>query len=96
MRTLPIACLSLLHPITSRLSSSFTQDVVPLGPLPAGGAYPPDLSLLAAARHDGVNYIFSLLMGYREPPAGISVREGLHYNPYFPGATARLQACRIQ
>ena len=50
-----------------------------------GGAYPPDLSLLAAARLDGSNYIFSLLMGYREPPAGISVREGLHYNPYFPG-----------
>ena len=23
--------------------------------------------------------------GYREPPAGVSVREGLHYNPYFPG-----------
>jgi len=37
-----------------------------------GGAYPPDLSLLAAARLDGSNYIFSLLMGYREPPAGIS------------------------
>ena len=31
------------------------------------------------------SYIFSLLLGYREPPAGISVREGLHYNPYFPG-----------
>ena len=24
-------------------------------------------------------------MGYRDPPAGISVREGLYYNPYFPG-----------
>jgi len=50
-----------------------------------GGAYPPDLSLITKARHNGQNYVFALLLGYREPPAGISVREGLHYNPYFPG-----------
>ena len=39
-----------------------------------GGAYPPDLSLITKARHDGQNYVFSLLLGYREPPAGITVR----------------------
>lgn len=50
-----------------------------------GGAYPPDLSLITKARHNGQNYVFNLLLGYREPPDGISVREGLHYNPYFPG-----------
>ena len=50
-----------------------------------GGAYPPDLSLITKARHNGANYVFSLLLGYREPPAGVSVREGLYYNPYFPG-----------
>lgn len=50
-----------------------------------GGAYPPDLSLISKARHQGADYIFALLLGYREPPAGVSVREGLHYNPYFPG-----------
>ncbi len=49
------------------------------------GAYPPDLSLITKARHDGQNYVFSLLLGYREAPAGINIREGLHYNPYFPG-----------
>eukprot|EP00244_Chara_vulgaris_P010516 TRINITY_DN484_c0_g1_i1.p1 TRINITY_DN484_c0_g1~~TRINITY_DN484_c0_g1_i1.p1 ORF type:complete len:270 (-),score=44.70 TRINITY_DN484_c0_g1_i1:1045-1827(-) len=49
------------------------------------GAYPPDLSLITKARHDGHNYVFSLLTGYREPPAGIKMREGLYYNPYFPG-----------
>jgi len=49
------------------------------------GAYPPDLSLITKARHDGQNYVFALLLGYREPPAGVEVREGLHYNPYFPG-----------
>lgn len=50
-----------------------------------GGAYPPDLSLITKARHNGQNYVFSLLLGYREPPAGVTIREGLHYNPYFPG-----------
>jgi ubiquinol-cytochrome c reductase cytochrome c1 subunit len=50
-----------------------------------GGAYPPDLSVMTKARHDGQNYLFSLLLGYKEPPAGVGVREGLHYNPYFPG-----------
>ena len=39
-----------------------------------GGAYPPDLSLITKARHDGQNYVFSLLLGYREPPAGVHVR----------------------
>ncbi|KXZ44456.1 hypothetical protein GPECTOR_67g296 [Gonium pectorale] len=52
-----------------------------------GGAYPPDLTLISGGRHNGQNYIFSLLTGYREPPAGISVREGLYYNPYFPGGS---------
>ncbi|KAH7850668.1 hypothetical protein Vadar_001282 [Vaccinium darrowii] len=50
-----------------------------------GGAYPPDLSLITKARHNGQNYVFALLTGYHDPPAGISIREGLHYNPYFPG-----------
>ena len=38
-----------------------------------GGAYPPDLSLITKARHDGHNYVFSLLTGYRDPPAGVNV-----------------------
>lgn len=50
-----------------------------------GGAYPPDLSLITKARHDGQNYVYALLLGYREPPEGVSVREGLYYNPYFTG-----------
>lgn len=31
------------------------------------------------------NYVFSLLNGYIDPPAGVEIREGLNYNPYFPG-----------
>lgn len=50
-----------------------------------GGANPPDLSLITKARHNGSNYVFSLLTGFQEPPAGVTVREGLHFNPYFPG-----------
>lgn len=50
-----------------------------------GGAYPPDLSLMVKARHEGHNYIFSLLTGYMEPPAGREMMDGLYYNPYFPG-----------
>lgn len=49
-----------------------------------GGAYPPDLSLIIKARHDGANYIYSLLTGYDEtPPEGFKVGDGLYYNPYF-------------
>ncbi|KAI3799240.1 hypothetical protein L1987_34532 [Smallanthus sonchifolius] len=50
-----------------------------------GGAYPPVLSLITKARHNGQNYVFALLTGYRDPPAGVTIREGLQYNPYFPG-----------
>ncbi|CAG8501918.1 6187_t:CDS:2 [Diversispora eburnea] len=48
------------------------------------GALPPDLSLMTKARHGGIDYIFSLLTGYVDPPAGVEIREGLNYNPYFP------------
>ncbi|KNE63744.1 hypothetical protein AMAG_08830 [Allomyces macrogynus ATCC 38327] len=49
------------------------------------GAYPPDLSLMVKARHGAEDYVFALLMGYCDPPAGVEIREGLNYNPYFPG-----------
>lgn len=29
--------------------------------------------------------MFSLLTGYIDPPAGVEIREGMNYNPYFPG-----------
>ncbi|CAI9607861.1 unnamed protein product [Staurois parvus] len=49
------------------------------------GALPPDLSYIANARHGEEDYIFSLLTGYCDPPAGVAVREGLYFNPYFVG-----------
>lgn len=53
-----------------------------------GGALPPDLSVIAKARHGGASYIYSLLTGYAEPPAGLTVNPGQHYNVYFAGDTA--------
>jgi len=49
------------------------------------GALPPDLSLIALARNGGINYVYALLTGYVDPPAGVEPKEGLHYNPYFNG-----------
>jgi hypothetical protein len=50
-----------------------------------GGALPPDLSLITKAREGGAQYIHALLTGYVEPPEGVTVAEGMHYNQYFPG-----------
>ncbi|THH19435.1 hypothetical protein EW146_g1718 [Bondarzewia mesenterica] len=49
------------------------------------GALPPDLSLIVKARHGGADYLFSLLTGYVDAPAGVEIRDGMNYNPYFPG-----------
>jgi ubiquinol-cytochrome c reductase cytochrome c1 subunit len=49
------------------------------------GAYPPDLSLITKARVGFENYVYSVLTGYEEAPAGVEVREGMSYNAYFPG-----------
>lgn len=53
-------------------------------------ALPPDLSLMAKARHDGGAYIASLLTGYQDQPAELlkhfpdaKTPPSLHYNPYF-------------
>ena len=66
-----------------------------------GGAYPPDLSLIAKARainrgfptfvfdaftlyqETGPDYVYSLLTGYQDPPAGVEVGDGQYYNPHF-------------
>lgn len=52
-----------------------------------GGAYPPDLSLMAKARAHGPEYIYSLLQGYVEPPEGLEQPIGQYYNIYYPGST---------
>jgi len=56
------------------------------------GALPPDLSLIVKARTGNESYIYALITGYHEPPAGIEIRPGLYYNPYFPGGTTAMTA----
>ena len=55
-------------------------------------AIPPDLSLMAKARKDGTNYVYSLLAGYVEPDPdklaiaqekGFETPPGLYFNPWF-------------
>ena len=50
-----------------------------------GGAYPPDMSVLVKARGGGVDYIYSLLQGYEDPPSGITLDDGVYYNKYMYG-----------
>lgn len=53
-------------------------------------AIPPDLSLMTKARHDGSNYVYSLLTGYGEPDpekakkVGFETPAGLYFNKHFP------------
>lgn len=49
------------------------------------GVLPPDQSLIQKARENGSDYIFALLNGYRDAPAGVKVGDGQYYNIYFPG-----------
>merc|ERR1712066_317255 len=55
------------------------------------GALPPDFRLIRHARTScldgkaGEDYIYHLLTGYCDPPAGVTVAEGQAYNPYFQG-----------
>ena len=53
-------------------------------------ALPPDLSLMAKARHGGAAYIYSLLTGYQNPSPELLKKfpdskpgAGLYHNPYF-------------
>ena len=50
-----------------------------------GGAYPPDMSVLVKARAGGADYIYSLLLGYEDAPAGFELDDGVYYNKYMPG-----------
>ncbi|KAK1124594.1 hypothetical protein K0M31_005969 [Melipona bicolor] len=49
------------------------------------GASPPDLTYAVLTRRRGVDYVFSLLTGWMEPPAGIPPSEDRYFNVYFTG-----------
>ena len=57
-----------------------------------GGAYPPDMSVLVKARPGGSNYIYSVLMGYEDPPAGMNLDDGVYYNKYMIGNKIKMSS----
>jgi len=57
-----------------------------------GGAYPPDMSVLVKARPGGSNYIYSVLMGYEDPPEGMNLDDGVYYNKYMIGNKIKMSS----
>ena len=55
-----------------------------------GGAYPPDMSVLVKARSGGADYIYSLLLGYEDPPSDVILDDGVYYNKYMYGNMIRM------
>lgn len=62
-------------------------------------AAPPDLSLMAKARHGGPDYIHALLTGYQAPPAELKKKfpdsmpgKTTHFNPYFANLNLAMPA----
>jgi ubiquinol-cytochrome c reductase cytochrome c1 subunit len=49
------------------------------------GALPPDLTIIVKAREGGPDYVYGVLTGYADPPAGMKMGEGMYYNRVFPG-----------
>jgi ubiquinol-cytochrome c reductase cytochrome c1 subunit len=86
--------VSIVDPVSGDVGKK-TRKALPSDPLPSpyandiqaraanNNAVPPDLSLIVKAREGGADYVYSLLTGYKQPPADVEVPPGLHYNPYF-------------
>lgn len=80
-----------------RFPSPFANDVAARAA--NNNALPPDLSLMAKARHDGAAYVYSLLTGYQNQPAALlkhfpdtKTPDGLYYNPYFANLNIAMPA----
>ena len=56
------------------------------------GALPPDLSLIVNAREGGPNYVYGILTGFVDPPAGFKMRRGNELQQDVPRPSDR--ACR--
>ncbi len=61
-----------------------------------GGALPPDLSLIVKARHDGPNYVYSLITGFVDAPEEFPLAAGKNYNPYFEGRQISMAAPLVE
>ena len=79
---------------TGKLSDKFASPYpnVQASTAANGGAYPPDMSVLAKARPGGANYIYSLLLGYEESPAGFELDDGVYYNKFMSGNKIKMSS----
>jgi len=70
-----------------RLSDKFVKPYpnIEASTVANGGAYPPDMSVLVKARSGGANYIYSVLLGYDDPPNDVTIEDGVYYNTYMTG-----------
>ena len=71
---------------------AFTRDLTNHLSLCSLSTIPGILNTLALYRHGNEDYIYHLLNGYCDPPAGIELREGQNFNPYFPGGAIGMAA----
>lgn len=46
------------------------------------------IPIIGGYQEGGPDYIHALLTGYQDPPAGVEVSEGTHFNPYFVSAAS--------
>ncbi|KAK2584194.1 hypothetical protein KPH14_006619 [Odynerus spinipes] len=74
--------------LTDRVPSPFPNEEA--AKAANNGAYPPDLSHVVLARRNGQNYIFSLLTGFMDPPAGVELMDTQTFNLYFPGGAINM------
>ena len=72
---------------SARLSDKFVMPYANIeeAKISNGGAYPPDMSVLVKARKGGADYVYSVLLGYDNPPSNIQLDDGVYYNKYMPG-----------
>lgn len=75
--------------ITDQLPSPYPNDIA--ARTANNNALPPDLSLITKARKDGTNYVYSLMLGYKDEPDPEDLKkspdfetpEGLYFNEHF-------------
>ena len=48
------------------------------------------MSVLVKARKGGANYIYSVLVGYEDPPPGMKLDDGVYYNKYMVGQKIKM------
>jgi ubiquinol-cytochrome c reductase cytochrome c1 subunit len=57
-----------------------------------GGALPPDLSVITKARTGGADYLYDILMGYKEMPHEFEMSDGMSFNVAFDGQQIAMAA----